>query len=113
MQSFYLLNSIKTNTRFKGKSSYMDLINTNRRYCFKYSFTFEACLSDHHQLICSMLKKIKNKNIYHDYKKLNDINFRKNLQNKLKECPKHYKNFEKESLNVLDAHTPSKTKFDS
>ena len=32
-------------------------------------------------------------------------------ENKLKECPKHYENFEKPFINVLDAHAPRKTKF--
>ena len=48
--------------------------------------------------------------IYRDWKNFNDINFRVNLQNKLEECPKHYKNFEKTFVNVLDAHTPRHTK---
>ena len=32
-------------------------------------------------------------------------------ENKLEECPKHYENFEKPFINVLDAHAPRKTKF--
>lgn len=63
MQLFYMLNLIKTNTYFKGKSSYIELINTNIKYFFKYSFTFEASLSDHHQLLYSTSKKTKNENI--------------------------------------------------
>ena len=38
------------------------------------------------------------------------MNFRKDLENKLVECPKHYENFEKTFVNVLDAHAPRKTK---
>ena len=38
------------------------------------------------------------------------MNFRKDLENKLEECPKHYENFEKIFVNVLDAHAPRKTK---
>ena len=34
MQSFNLLNLIKTNACFKGKSSRIDLVLTNRKYCF-------------------------------------------------------------------------------
>ena len=41
-----------------------------------------------------------------DYKNFNDINFCMNLENKLEECPKHYKNFENTFVNVLDAHAP-------
>ena len=32
------------------------------------------------------------------------------LENKPEKCPKHYKNFEKTFANVLDAHTPRKSK---
>ena len=38
------------------------------------------------------------------------MNFRTDLENKLEECPKHYENFEKTFVNVLDAHAPRKTK---
>ena len=48
--------------------------------------------------------------IYRDYKNFNDMNFRTDLENKLEECPKHYENFEKTFVNVLDAHAPRKTK---
>ena len=48
--------------------------------------------------------------IYRDYKNFNDMNFHKDLENKLEECPKHYENFEKTFVNVLDVHAPRKTK---
>ena len=89
MQSFNLFNLIKTNTCFKGKGSCIDLILTNRKYCFKHSSTFETGLSDHHHLVYSMLKT------YRDYKNFNDADFCMDLENKLEECPKHYENFEK------------------
>ena len=38
------------------------------------------------------------------------MNFRTDLENKLEEFPKHYENFKKTFVNVLDAHTPRKTK---
>ena len=37
MQSFNLFNLIKTNAFFKGKGTCIDLILTNRKYCFKHS----------------------------------------------------------------------------
>ena len=115
MQSFNLFNLIKTNTCFKGKGTCIDLILTNRKYCFKHSSTFETGLSDHHHLVYSMLKicfkREESKHfIYRDYKNFNDMNFRKDLESKLEECPKHYENFEKTFVNVLDAHAPRKTK---
>ena len=51
--------------------------------------------------------------IYHDYKNVNDMNFLTDLENKLEECPKHYEDFEKTFVNVLDAHAPSKTKVEA
>ena len=66
MQSFNLFNLIKTNACFKGKGICIDLILTNRKYCFKHWFTFETGLSDLHHLVYSMLKtclKEQNQNI--------------------------------------------------
>ena len=56
MQSHNLLNLIKSNTCFKERGTCIDLILTNRKFCFKNSSTFETGLSDHHRLIYSMLK---------------------------------------------------------
>ena len=56
MQSLNLFNIIKSNTCFKGNCSCIDLILTNRKYCFKHSCTFETGLSNHHHVIYSMLK---------------------------------------------------------
>ena len=51
-----LNNLIKSNTCFKEIGSCIDLIFTNKNYCFKHTATFEAGFSDHHHLIYSMLK---------------------------------------------------------
>ena len=115
MQSFNLLNLIKTNTCFKGKGSCIELILTKRKYCFKHSSTFESGLSDHHHLVYSMLKTCFKREeskhfIYRDYKNFNDTDFRMDLGDKLEKCPKHYENVEKTFVNVSDAHAPRKTK---
>ena len=115
MQSFNLFNLIKTNICFKGKGSCIDLVLTNRKYCFKHLSTFETILSDHHHLVYSMLKTcFKGEEskicIYQDYKNFNDADFHMDLEIKLEECPKHYENFEKTFVNVLDAHAPRKTR---
>ena len=49
--------------------------------------------------------------IYRDYKNFNDTDFCLDLENKLEKCPKHYENFEKTFVNVLNAHAPRKTKI--
>ena len=67
MQSFNLFNLIKTNTCFKGKGSCIDLILTNRKYCFKHSSTFETGLSDHHHrlfYVTNMFQKRRIKTFY-------------------------------------------------
>ena len=115
VQSFNLFNLIKTNTCFKGKGTCIDLILTNRKYCFKHSSTFKTGLSDHHHLVYSMLKRCFKREeskhfIYRNYKNFNDTYFRMDLENKLEKCPKHHENFEKTFVNVLDAHAPRKTK---
>ena len=111
MQSLNLFNIIKSNTCFKVHGTYIDLILTNRKYCFKHSSTFETGLSDHHHLIYSMLKTIFKKDKpklfkYRDYKKFDSTAFHTDLQNKLDEGPKIYQNFEDTFERVLDAHAP-------
>ena len=90
LESFNLFNLIKTNTYFKGKGSCIDLIVTNKKYCFKHSSSFETGLSDHHHhhLVYSMLKACFKREeskhfIYRDYQNFIDINFRMHLENKL------------------------------
>ena len=115
MHSLSLFNITKSNTCFKGHGTCIDLILTNRKYCFKHSSTFETGLSDHHHLIYSMLKTTFKKDEpklfkYRDYKKFDSTAFHTDLQNKLDEGPKVYQNFEDTFLRVLDAHAPRKTK---
>ena len=105
MHYFNLYNLIKSNTCFKESGSCIDLILTNRKYCFKHTFTFETGLSDLHHLIYSMLKTTFKKEesrqfIFCDYKNFGNINFRKDLESKLNNCPKKYGIFEKTFENV-------------
>ena len=116
MNSFNLYNLIKSNTCFKGSGSCIDLILTNRKYCFKHTSTFETGLSDHHHLTYSILKTTFKKEeskqfIYRDYKNFVNTNFQMDLESKLNNCPKKYESFQKTFENVLNAHAPKKTKF--
>ena len=82
MHSHNLFNLIKSNTCFKGRGSSIDLILTNRKFCFKNSSAFETGLSYQHHLIYSMLKTTFKKEaskrlIYRDYKNFNNEYFRK------------------------------------
>ena len=116
MQSHNLFNLIKSNTCFKGRGSCIDLILTNRKFCFKNSSTFQTGLSDHHHLIYSMLKTTFKKEdskhlIYRDHKNFNNEYFQNDLKNGLPKCPKNYELFENVFVTVLDGHAPRKTKI--
>ena len=56
------MNLIKTVTCFQGTGSCIDLLLTNQKYSFKNANAFETGYSDHHLLICSMLKTSFQKN---------------------------------------------------
>ena len=58
MDSQNFTNVIKNNTCFKGECSCIDLILTNRKYCFKNTSSYETGISDHHHLIFSIMKTI-------------------------------------------------------
>ena len=97
MQSLNLLNIIKSNTCFKGNGTCIDLILTNRKYCFKHSSTFQTGVSDHHHhliysIVKTTLKKEPKLYKYRDYKKIDSTAFHTDFQSKL--GPKVYQNFE-------------------
>ena len=90
MQPHNLFNLVKSNICFEGSGSYIDLILTNQKFCFKNTSTFETGLSDHHHLIHSMLRaNFKNDDskhlIYRDYK-----NLKNDLKNELWKWSKNY-----------------------
>ena len=97
MQSLNLFNRIKSNTCFKGNGTCIDLILTNRKYCFKHSSTFQTGVSDHHHhliysIVKTTLKKEPKLYKYRDYKKIDSTAFHTDFQSKL--GPKVYQNFE-------------------
>ena len=55
MESQNFINPIKNNTYFKGVGSSIDLILTNRKYCFQKT-SYENGISDHHHFIFSIMK---------------------------------------------------------
>ena len=100
VHSFNLYHLIKSSTCFKGRGSCIELILTERKYCFKHTSSFETGLSDHHHLIYSMLKTTFKKEdskqfIFRDYRHFNNTNFQMDLENKLNHCPKKCGIFEK------------------
>ena len=116
MSSHNLFNSIKSNTCFKGRGSCIDLILTNRKFCFKNSSTFETGLSDHHHLMYSMLKTTFKKEgskrlIYRDCKNFSNEYFQNDFKNGLSKYPKNYISFENVFVAVLDRQAPRKTRI--
>ena len=91
MHSFKLYNLIKAKRCFKGSSSCIDLIFTNRKYCIKHICTFETGLSDHHHLIYLIIKTISKteESKWFIYVTINfdNANFQVDLESKLNNCP--------------------------
>ena len=87
MGSQNFTNLIKNNTCFKGVDSSIDLILTNRKYCFKNTSSYETGISDHHHLIFSIMKTTfaseePKKFVYRDYKTFSYENFKNDLLSK-------------------------------
>ena len=116
MEHYNYYNLIKNNTCFKGDGSYIDLILTNRKYCFKNTSSFETGISDHHHLIYSILKttceKEESKKVtYRNYKQFQWETFEKDLTSSLSNCNGEYENYEQNSIKVLNTHAPKKVKI--
>ena len=83
------VNLVKANTCFKDRSSFIDLILTNRKCYRKSSFknttSYKPGLSDHHHMILTMLKttfQLKEPKclIYRDYKNFMFRNFKSDFR---------------------------------
>ena len=90
---------------------------TNRKHLFQLSNTFETGLSDHHKLICTILKSGGFKGapiekIYRSYKTFDVDQFQEILKIKLENIKnKRYGDFEAVFLKELNKHAPLKKKF--
>ena len=110
MDSQSFTNLIKNNTHFKGVGSCLDLILTNRKYCFKNTSSDETGISDHH-LIFSIMKTTfaseEPKNfVYYDYKTFSYESFRNYLMSETVDKNTDYSKFEKEFIDTLTKHAP-------
>ena len=111
-------NLINKPTCFQSNNpTCIDLILTNRKNIFKLYSTFEIGLSDHHELVSTILKlgslegahKIKEDR---SLQKFNIETFNSTLKNKLKNLSSHsYSESEKVFLNELNRHAPLKKKI--
>ena len=107
------INPIKKNTCFKGVDSYIDLILKNTKYCFKNTCSHEIRVSDHHQLLFLIMNTTSaseepKKFVYHDYKTFSHESFKYNLIFKTVDEDFNCSNLEKEFLDTLNKHAPTK-----
>ena len=97
--------------------SQIDLILTNQKSMYKFSNTFETCLSDHHKLISTISKSGSFKgtpriNVYRSYKSFNIDNFKSILNQKLNNLSSTtYDNFEETFLSLFKKHALFKKKI--
>ena len=115
MEHYNYYSLRKNNTCFIGDGSCIDLILTNRKYCFKNTSSFETGISDHHHLIYSMLKttfeKEESKKVtYRNYKQFQWETFEKDLTSSLRNCKEEYENYEQNFIKVLNTHASKKVK---
>ena len=79
----------ETNLFSVFKSTYIDLILTNKKESFKNTDVNEVGISDHHSLIVTALKSLLLKGnaktkLYRDYSSFNIDHFKQDLENNLK-----------------------------
>ena len=109
------INLVKGKTCFRGKSSCIDLILTNRRYSFKHTSSTETGLIDHHHLISSMMKTTFEKEeskvlVYQDYKNFSFNSFKSELLSKFHHNNVTFTSFENNFVNVLNQQVYKKSK---
>ena len=108
-------NLVKSNTCFKGEGSCIDLILTNRKYCFKNTCSFKTGLSDHHHLIYSVMKTtFKSEELkklsYRDYSNFSSECFKDDYVQYLSGKKHNYSDFDKKFIDTLNKHAPKKFK---
>ena len=118
IQAYDLSSLIKKPTCYQSHTpSCIDLILTNRKHLFQLSNTFETGLSDHHKLICTILKSggfkgAPHEKIYISYKTCDVDQFQEILKIKLENVKsKRYGDFEAVFLKEPNKHAPLKKKF--
>ena len=116
MEYYNYCNLIKNSTCVKGDGLCIDLILTNIKHCFKNASSFETGISDHYNLIYSMLKitfeKEESKKVaYRNYKQFQWKNFEKDLISSLRNCRGEYENYEQNVIKVLNTHALKKGKM--
>ena len=116
MDNQNFVSLIKNETFFKGSSSCIDLILTNRKYSLKNTSSNKNEFGDHHHLIYSVMKTTfkseePKKLIYRNYSNFPHKDFRSDLLLNIGDGKNNYLEFEKNYVETLKKHTPKKTKI--
>ena len=116
LQEHTFYNMMKQNTFFKGDGDLcIDLLITNLKFSFMKTNSFETGLSDHHEMIYTILKtkfeKFEPKKlIYHNFKQSDSEQFKFDIYNSMSAVRTHAA-FENNFVSILDKHPPKKTKI--
>ena len=122
-ESYDLINLVKVPTCFQSinNPSSVDLILTNKKHLFMHTKAVATGLSDHHSLICTMLKskfsKLKPiKVTYRCFRKFDNDSFINDLQNSFENidfgaAENELLSISKQFENVANRHAPMKSKI--
>ena len=111
-------NIVKDKTCFKSvlNPSCVDLFITNSPKSFQHIHSFPCSLSDHHNLVVTVLKNIfgnqkSDIRYYRDWGKFDIAVCRTDLREALERVERHYyKCFEQTFLSLLNLHAPMKSR---
>ena len=112
VETINFLILMKNNTCFKRSGSCIDLILTNRKYCFQGTSSFETGLRDYHHLIYSIVKRTPEPKqvIYRNHKHIHRKHFENILKSSLNNCNANFDEYEKTFTTALSLHAPKKVK---
>ena len=108
-------NIVKKPTCFKSLSnpSCIDLVITNSFSSFQNTKAISTGLSDFYKMVITVLKQTFQRSspkelVYRDYRNLDWVTFKRELEEKLNQQINVYKHFEQIFLEVLNTHAPIK-----
>ena len=109
---------IKKRTCFKSLSnpSCIDLVITNSSSIFQNTKAISTGLSGFHTMVVSILKHTFHRStlkelVYRDYKNVDRVIFKRELEDKLNQQINEYKHFEQIFLEILNIHVPIKRNY--
>ena len=119
-ETYNLTNLIKGPTCFKNplNPSSIDLILTNKHQSFQNSYATESGLSDHHNMVVTVMKSYFPKQAptlikYRNFKNFDNVIFRNKLQTSLMDNRPNtdYENFQTIFMDIFNELAPKKEKY--